>query len=112
LTLRHVAPSRTETDFTKDIGLPKDHFYYKRQRYEVIDRVFLGGKQFLIASQLSAGTRRRYQAFDPLAGPYGALRILQFMPRTTESWKRVDCDQEVSHYCGLVGVAGFLRIVV
>ena len=24
----------------------------------------------------------------------------------------VDCDQEVSRYCGLVGVAGFLRIVV
>lgn len=76
--------------------MPKDHFYYKRQRYEVIDRVFLGGRQFLIASQLSAGTRRRYQAFDPLAGPYGALRILQFMPRTKESWKRVQLLHELS----------------
>lgn len=69
--------------------MAKDHFNFKRQRYEVIDRVILGRKEYLICSQLSAGTRRRYQAFDRLAAPDGALRILQFMPRTQESWTRV-----------------------
>jgi serine/threonine protein kinase len=76
--------------------LPKDHFTFKRQRYEVIDRVVLGRREYLISSQLSAGDRRRFQAFDRLAGPYGALRILQFMPRTQESWTRIRLLHELS----------------
>ena len=76
--------------------MPKDHFYYKRKRYEVIDRVTVGQKEFLISRQLSAGIRRRYLAFDRIAGPHGELRILQFLPNTRETWKRVRVLQEIA----------------
>lgn len=79
--------------------MPKDHFYYKRKRYEVIERVTLGRKEFLISSQLSAGIRRRYLAFDRIAGPHGELRILQFLPNSRETWKRVSLLQEISKRC-------------
>ena len=78
--------------------MPKDHFFFNRQRYEVIDRAFLGKKEFLISRQLSSGPRRRFQAFDPIAGPRGALRILQFMPRTDQSWQRVGVLQRLSQH--------------
>ncbi|MCA9034556.1 MAG: hypothetical protein KDA89_03145 [Planctomycetaceae bacterium] len=76
--------------------MPRDHFHYKRKRYEVIDRVTLGRKEFLISSQLSAGIRRRYLAFDQIGGPHGELRILQFLPNTRETWKRVRVLQEIA----------------
>lgn len=76
--------------------MPNDHFYYKRKRYEVIDRVTLGRKRFLISSQLSARIRRRYLAFDRIAGPQGELRILQFLPNTRETWKRVRLIQQIA----------------
>ena len=79
--------------------MPKDHFYYKRKRYEVIDRVTLGKREFLISSQLSAGIRRRYLAFDRIAGPHGELRILQFLPNTRETWKRIGLLQEIAKRC-------------
>lgn len=79
-------------------GLPlsKDHFHYRGQRYEVVDRVVLGRKQYLITRQLSARLRERFLAFDPIAGPKGALRILQFMPRSREMWNRVGVLQQLS----------------
>lgn len=67
----------------------RDQFYFKRRRYEVIDRLTLGGKQFLVTRQLSQADRRRYLAFDPIAGPHGALRIIQLLPRDEATWQRV-----------------------
>jgi len=62
----------------------------------VIDRIHIGRKEFLISSQLSAGVRRRYLAFDRIAGPYGELRILQFLPNTQQTWKRIRVLQEIA----------------
>lgn len=67
----------------------RDHFYFKRRRYEVIDRLTLGRKKFLVTRQLSKADRRRYLAFDPIAGPHGALRIVQLLPRGEATWQRV-----------------------
>ena len=78
------------------LHLSKDHVHYRGQRYEVIDRIVLGRKKYLITRQLSAQIRRRFLAFDPIAGPKGALRILQFMPRSQEAWKRVGVLQQLS----------------
>ncbi len=69
--------------------MPKDHFNFKRRRYEVIDRIKIGQRQFLVTRRLSHESRRRYLAFDPVAGPHGALRVIQLMPRVEETWQRV-----------------------
>lgn len=75
--------------------LPPDHFYFKRQRYEVIDRIVVGGKKFLVTRRLSTESRRRYLVFDPVAGPHGALRVLQLLPRSDETWQRVGVLQRL-----------------
>lgn len=92
--------------------MPKDHFYFKRQRYEVIDQLVLGRKQYLVTRRLSAASRRRYLAFDPVAGPHGAFRIVQLLPRVQETWQRVGVLQRLGqenpelpqileyHHCG------------
>ena len=76
--------------------LQKDHFHYRGQRYEIIDRVVLGRKKYLITRQLAARIRKRFLAFDPIGGPKGTLRILQFMPRSQETWKRIGVLQQLS----------------
>ena len=78
--------------------MAKDHFNFKRQRYEVIDRVVAGRKEFLITRRLSSGPRQRFQAFNRVAGPRGALCILQIMPRTPESWQRIDSLQRLGRH--------------
>ncbi len=78
--------------------MAKDHFNFKRQRYDVIDRVVAGRKEYLIARRLSSGPRRRYLAFDRVAGPHGALRVLQIMPHTAESWQRINSLQRLGQY--------------
>lgn len=75
--------------------MPKDHFYFKRQRYEVIDRIELGRKQYLVTRRLSTESRRRYLAFDPIAGPRGDWRVVQLMPRVEETWQRVNVLQRL-----------------
>lgn len=75
--------------------LPPDHFYFKRQRYEVIDRIVLGRKNFLVIRRLSTESRRRYLVFDPVAGPHGALRVLQLLPRCDATWQRVGVLQRL-----------------
>ncbi len=76
--------------------MARDHFYFKRQRYEVIDRALLGRKEFLLTRQLSTGPRRRFLAYDRIAGPQGALRIIQFMLSSGDSWQRVGVLQRLS----------------
>lgn len=78
--------------------MAKDHFHYKGQRYDVIDRVDVGRKQFQITRRVSSGPRRRYQAFDRVAGPRGALRILQIMPHNGESWQRIGALQRLGQH--------------
>ena len=75
--------------------LPQDHFYFKRRRYEVIDRIILGHKNFLITRRLSTESRRRYLAFDPVAGLHGAWRVLQMLPRCDETWQRIGVLQRL-----------------
>lgn len=78
--------------------MAKDHFNFKRQRYEVIDRVVVGRKEFLTTRRLSSGPRQRFLAFDRVAGPHGALRILQIMPHTAESWQRINSLQRLGQH--------------
>ncbi len=78
--------------------MARDHFYFKRQRYEVVDCAVLGRKEFLLSRQLSSGPRRRFLAYDPHAGPKGALRIVQFMPHVGDSWQRVGVLQRLSQH--------------
>lgn len=78
----------------------RDHFYFRRRRYEVIDRLTLGRKQFLVTRQLSKAIRRRYLTFDPIAGPHGALRIVQLLPRDEATWQRVAVLQRLGQENG------------
>lgn len=66
-----------------------DHFTFRKKRYEVIDRVVLGRKTYLLSRKLSSGPRRRFLAFDRIACPGGALRIVQLMPHSREAMQRV-----------------------
>lgn len=75
--------------------MPQDHFYFKRHRYEVIDRIVLGRKNFLVTRRLSTESRRRDLVFDPVAGPHGALRVLQLLPCCDETWQRVGVLQRL-----------------
>lgn len=75
--------------------MPKDHFYFKRRRHEVLDRIELGRKQYLVTRRLSTELRRRYLAFDPVAGPHGSWRVVQLMPRIEETWQRVGVLQRL-----------------
>lgn len=79
----------------RNLVLPKDHFYFKRRRYDVIDRIEIGRKQFLVSRRLTSEPRRRYLTLDPIAGPHGALRIVQLMPRVDETWQRVGVLQRL-----------------
>lgn len=79
----------------RNLVLPKDHFYFKRRRYDVIDRIELGRKQYLVTQRLGTESRHRYQTFDPIAGPHGAWRIVQLMSRTEETWQRVGVLQRL-----------------
>jgi serine/threonine protein kinase len=74
----------------------RDSFVHRRQRYEILERVRLGRKEYLLVRQLSTGPRRRFQAIDPIAGPSGAMRIVQFLPNTAESWQRIGVLQRLS----------------
>jgi serine/threonine protein kinase len=65
-------------------------FDFKGKNFKVIDRAIIGRKEFLLTRQISSGERRRFLAFDRLAGPRGSLRIVQFMPRNEASWQRVN----------------------
>lgn len=73
----------------------RDHFYFKRRRYEVIDQLVLGRKSYWVTRRLSAASRRRYLAFDPVAGPHGALRVVQLLSRGDETWQRVSVLQRL-----------------
>ncbi|MBI1310096.1 protein kinase [bacterium] len=75
-----------------------DHFKFRKKRYDVIDRVVLGRKTYLFTKQLSSGPRRRYLAFDPVAGPGGALRIVQLMENSGDAWQRVGVLQRLSQH--------------
>ena len=75
--------------------MPHDHFTFRRQRYEVIDRIVLGRRDFLVTRRLSTESRRRYLAFDPIAGPHGALRVVQLLLRGDETWQRVGVLQRL-----------------
>ncbi len=76
--------------------MAKDHFNYRKKRYEVIDRVVLGRKTYLLSKQLSSGTRRRFLAYDRIAEPGGALRVVQLMPSSRDAWQRVGVLQRLS----------------
>ena len=69
--------------------MANDHFNFKKKRYDVIDSVVLGRKTYLLTKQLSSGLRRRFLAFDRIACPGGALRIVQLMPDSREAMQRV-----------------------
>ncbi len=76
--------------------MAKDHFIFKKKRYEVIDSVVMGRKTYLLNKQLSSGLRRRFLAFDRIACPGGALRIVQLMPNSREAMQRVGVLQRLS----------------
>ena len=76
--------------------MARDHFIFDKQQYEITDRVWLGRKEFLLSKRLSTGGRNRFLAFDPIAGPQGSLRIVQFMPRSNASWQRVTVLHRIS----------------
>lgn len=69
--------------------MAKDHFHFRKKRHNVIDRIVLGRKTYLLTRQLSSEPRRRFLAFDPIAGPGGALRVVQLMANSRDSWQRV-----------------------
>lgn len=76
--------------------MARDHITFKRRRYEVIDRIPVGRKSFLIIRKLSSQIRQRFQAFDPHAGPHGAMRVVQQLPDDEATWQRVRVLQRVS----------------
>ena len=49
----------------------------------------IGRKTFLMTRQLSGSQRQRFLAFDPHAGPDGALRVIQLLPQDEATWQRV-----------------------
>lgn len=61
---------------------------YRGREYLVIDRFVIGRKVYLAVANLSRGDRRRYQVFDPHAGPGGAMRCLHILPKSTEAIER------------------------
>lgn len=109
LTLRYPDPSRpVQSRYDspwkrrwhngQESCLAKDHFNFRKKRYEVIDRVVLGRKTYLLTKQLSSEPRRRFLAFDPIAGPGGALRIVQLMANSRDAWQRVGVLQRLSQH--------------
>lgn len=72
------------------------HFYWKRQRYEVTDRIRIGGKEFLLSDRLSSGLRSRYLAYDCVAGPRGSLCVVERQTHSREAWQRVEVLQRLS----------------
>ena len=68
----------------------------KNKRYNVLDEDWIGRKKFFLLKRLSVGERRRFLAFDRLAGPRGSLRIVQYMPRTREAWQRTNVLHRLS----------------
>lgn len=98
LTLCYRVRPEASAVYDENQPVAKDHFTWKRQRYEVIDRVVAGRKELLITRRLSSGPRQRFQAFDRVAGPHGALCILQIMPHTPESWQRIDSLQRLGRH--------------
>ena len=75
--------------------MSRNHFFHQRQRYEVIDRMTIGWKTFLVTRQLSGSQRQRFLAFDPHAGPGGALRVIQLLPPDEATWQRVQVLQRL-----------------
>ena len=74
----------------------KRHINFKNKRYEVLEEKWIGGKKYSLLRRLSNGKRRRFLAFDRLAGSRGALRIVQFMPNTRKSWQRTEVLHRLS----------------
>ncbi len=91
--------------------MPKEYFKFKKRQYNVIDRVVLGRKTYLLTKQLSSGPRRRFLAFDPIACPGGALRIVQLMANSRDAWQRVRVLQRLSqHNAELPQILEFHRL--
>lgn len=76
--------------------LGKRHINFRNKRYDVLEERWIGRKKFSLLRRLSNGQRRRFLAFDRHAGSRGALRIVQFMPNTRESWQRTEVLQRLS----------------
>ncbi len=75
--------------------MSQDHFTYQRHRFDIIDRIVLGRKTYLVTRKLSGDLRRRLQAFDPHAGPRGQMRVVHLLPRAEETWQRVNVLQRL-----------------
>lgn len=72
------------------------HFYWKRQRYEITDRIRVGGREFLLSDRLSSGLRSRHLAYDRVAGPKGALCVVERQAHSKAAWQRVEVLQRLS----------------
>ena len=62
----------------------------------MIDRLRLGGREYLILQQMSMVQRARYMAFDPRAGPDGDLRAILVLPRGRATAQHLRTLQQLS----------------
>lgn len=59
------------------------------RRYEVIDRLRLGRKDYLLLERLQGGRRAGYLAYDQYASPEGELRVIRTLDRSPEAEQHV-----------------------
>ncbi len=65
-------------------------------------RLDIGRRRYLILDELGAVGRKRCLAFDPEAGPRGALRCLLVLPDLPAAWQHVRVLHDISTHNGVL----------